>query len=94
MAIIDDILDYSKIESGKLSLEKSILDMVRKLPFEKKYIVGINFWIQSFVIESAIKLVGPNFLDKDLALSYEIDPNIPVRIYGDLVRLRQIILNL
>lgn len=28
MAIIDDILDYSKIESGKLSLEKRILDMV------------------------------------------------------------------
>ncbi|KAI8880895.1 hypothetical protein K501DRAFT_190254 [Backusella circina FSU 941] len=75
MAIIDDILDYSKIESGKLSLEKSVLDM-------------------SFVIESAIKLVAPNFLDKDLVLSYEIDPNIPVRIYGDLVRLRQIILNL
>jgi signal transduction histidine kinase len=29
MAIIDDILDYSKIESGKLSLEKRILDLVR-----------------------------------------------------------------
>lgn len=28
MAIIDDILDYSKIESGKLSLEKRILDLV------------------------------------------------------------------
>lgn len=28
MAIIDDILDYSKIESGKLSLEKRILDVV------------------------------------------------------------------
>ncbi|KAI9470491.1 MAG: hypothetical protein EXX96DRAFT_358928 [Benjaminiella poitrasii] len=75
MAIIDDILDYSKIESGKLSLEKRLLDM-------------------TFVIESAVKLIAPNFLDKGLTLWYEIDPNIPVQLYGDLVRLRQVILNL
>ncbi|KAI8636415.1 hypothetical protein BD408DRAFT_426158 [Parasitella parasitica] len=75
MAIIDDILDYSKIESGKLSLENRLLDM-------------------TFVIESAIKLVAPNYLDKGLTLWYEIDSNVPVRIYGDLVRIRQVILNL
>lgn len=28
MALIDDILDYSKIESGKLVLERSNLDLV------------------------------------------------------------------
>lgn len=28
MAIIDDILDYSKIDSGKLSLEHRRLDLV------------------------------------------------------------------
>lgn len=28
MALIDDILDYSKIESGKLKLERSNLDLV------------------------------------------------------------------
>ncbi|KAI8968050.1 hypothetical protein BDF20DRAFT_205358 [Mycotypha africana] len=75
MAIIDDILDYSKIESGKLSLERRLLNL-------------------TFVIESAVKLVAPNYLDKDLTLWYEIDPNIPIRIFGDLVRLRQVILNL
>ncbi|KAI8884256.1 hypothetical protein K501DRAFT_217995, partial [Backusella circina FSU 941] len=75
MAIIDDILDYSKIEAGKLSLEKALLDM-------------------SFVVESAVKLVVPNFFDKGVVITYEIDPEIPVRLYGDIVRLRQIILNL
>ncbi|KAI8329235.1 hypothetical protein BC941DRAFT_210856 [Chlamydoabsidia padenii] len=75
MAIIDDILDYSKIESGKLSLENNALDL-------------------TFVIESAIKLVSPNFMQKDVALWYEMDPKVPVKIKGDLVRLRQIILNL
>lgn len=29
MALIDDILDYSKIESGRLQLEKSALDLVK-----------------------------------------------------------------
>lgn len=46
------------------------------------------------MIESAVKLIAPNYLDKDLTLWYEIDANVPVRIYGDLVRIRQIILNL
>jgi signal transduction histidine kinase len=30
MALIDDILDYSKIESGRLQLEKSALDLVKR----------------------------------------------------------------
>jgi signal transduction histidine kinase len=29
-----------------------------------------------------------------LTLWYEIDPNVPVRVYGDLVRIRQVVLNL
>jgi signal transduction histidine kinase len=41
-----------------------------------------------------VKLIAPNYLDKDLTLWYEIDFDVPVRIYGDLVRIRQIILNL
>ncbi|KAI8061192.1 histidine kinase-like ATPase [Gongronella butleri] len=75
MAIIDDILDYSKIESGKLLLERNVLDM-------------------TFAVESAMKLVSPHFLEKGIALWYEMESDVPVKVFGDLVRLRQIILNL
>jgi signal transduction histidine kinase len=34
MALIDDILDYSKIDSGKLTLEKSLLDLVSVILFK------------------------------------------------------------
>ncbi|KAI8335894.1 hypothetical protein BC941DRAFT_429688 [Chlamydoabsidia padenii] len=74
MAIIDDILDYSKIESGKLTLEQNSLDL-------------------TFVMESAVKLVASNYMQKDIALWIEIDPKVPIKIIGDLIRLRQIILN-
>lgn len=45
-------------------------------------------------MESAIKLVAPNYMQKDVALWIEIDPKVPVKVMGDLIRLRQIILNL
>ncbi|KAL9558812.1 hypothetical protein MBANPS3_000712 [Mucor bainieri] len=75
MALIDDILDYSKIESGKLALERSNLDL-------------------TYAIESAIKLISSNYLSKGLVLWYTIAPELPVHVLGDLVRLRQILLNL
>ncbi|KAI8344602.1 hypothetical protein BC941DRAFT_409079 [Chlamydoabsidia padenii] len=75
VALIDDILDYSKIESGRLTLEHGKLDL-------------------TFVIESAMKLMSSNFLGKGVMLFYCFDPDLPIHVFGDLVRLRQIILNL
>ncbi|KAI8138398.1 hypothetical protein BJV82DRAFT_631365 [Fennellomyces sp. T-0311] len=75
MAIIDDILDYSKIDSGKLGLEHRRMDLI-------------------FVFESALKLVAPNYMDKGIILWYIIDADVSTGVYGDVVRLRQILLNL
>ncbi|KAI7874924.1 hypothetical protein K492DRAFT_211261 [Lichtheimia hyalospora FSU 10163] len=75
MAIIDDILDYSKIDSGKLNLEHRRLDL-------------------TYVVESALKLVSPNFLDKGIILWYTIEGDVATSVYGDVVRLRQVLLNL
>ncbi|KAI8391178.1 uncharacterized protein BYT42DRAFT_602084 [Radiomyces spectabilis] len=48
----------------------------------------------TFVVESAMKLVSSNFLTKGLILWYTIEADVPIHVYGDLVRLRQILLNL
>lgn len=38
--------------------------------------------------------MAPNFLKKGLVLWYEMDQDVPIQCLGDLVRLRQILLNL
>ncbi len=73
--IINDILDLSKIESGKLELERA--------PFSA---VGL--------IEAAVELMAPAAQAKGVELTYWLDPRLPVRLVGDAVRLRQVILNL
>ncbi|KAG0228929.1 hypothetical protein BGW42_001882 [Actinomortierella wolfii] len=46
------------------------------------------------VIESAVNLISAQAADKKLSLVYEIDPECPMNIMGDVTRLRQILLNL
>jgi PAS domain S-box-containing protein len=45
-------------------------------------------------IESALDLVVTAATNKGLELAYQIDPDVPVAIAGDITRLRQIVLNL
>jgi PAS domain S-box-containing protein len=45
-------------------------------------------------IESAIDLASPRAGEKQLELSYFIEPDVPVNVVGDVVRLRQVLLNL
>ena len=75
LVVINDILDYSKIESGNMDLEW--------LPFD----------LQESV-ESSIELLALKARDKKLDLVYLIEPDVPAWIYGDLARLRQVLVNL
>ena len=45
-------------------------------------------------VESALDLVAARAVEKGLDLAYLIDDNVPIGIYGDVTRLRQILLNL
>ena len=75
LVVINDILDYSKIEAGNMDLEW--------LPFD----------LQESV-ESSIELLALNAREKKLDLVYLIEPDVPGWIYGDMARLRQVLVNL
>ena len=45
-------------------------------------------------IEETFDLMSSKAIEKNLALQYTIAPNVPSYIYGDITRLRQIMMNL
>ncbi|GMQ28446.1 PAS domain S-box protein [Algoriphagus confluentis] len=75
MALINDILDYNKIDSGKVELEKA--------PFEIRNMVHRIVHSHSFLAN-----------EKGLKISCEVDESIPQVIYGDALRLGQVMNNL
>lgn len=75
LSIINDILDLSKIESGKMEL----------VPVEYDF---------SSVLNDIVNMTMKKAQDKGLVYELEVDPEIPSVLYGDEIRIRQIILNL
>jgi len=75
LEIINDILDVSKIQSGKLSLIPVHYDF-------NVFMDNISSIVQ-FIVE-----------DKDVVFNLELLGEIPAYLYGDDVRLRQVLLNL
>lgn len=75
LSLINDILDISKIESGKMEL------------MPEKYQLGS-------LLYDILLVVQPRIEKKGLQLILELDENIPNELYGDEVRIRQIITNI
>ena len=75
LSVINDILDYSKIESSKMELEYK--------PFALKR-----------PVEESFDLLSSKAIEKSLSLQYSISRDVPTYIFGDITRLRQILLNL
>jgi len=75
LRLIDDVLDFSKIESGHMTLESVPIELV-------------------LVVEEAFELVAEKAREKDLALLFEMNEDVPFYVLGDATRLRQILLNL
>lgn len=75
LRIINDVLDYTKIEAGKISVESK--------PF-----------ILLEVLNEIVTLFDINAKQKGLAITLSIEENIPTMLYGDTVRLKQVLANL
>ena len=75
LVVINDILDYSRIEAGKLELNPT--------PFDLADLVGDV--MKTFAIPAH---------RKQIELLFQIAPEVPTRLTGDCVRLRQVLLNL
>jgi PAS domain S-box-containing protein len=75
LAIINDILDASKIEAGKMTIERVEMDLRR-------------------TIEESVGLLAPAAAAKQLHLAWRVAPDVPSRLKGDPVRLRQALVNL
>lgn len=80
-------------EAGKslLSVINDILDFSR---IEAgKFVIDIHEFDPRAMLHSVLQLMGNQALQKNLVLSYSLDPNIPERLMGDSMRLRQVLLN-
>lgn len=75
LSLINDVLDYTKIESGKLEL------------------ISVKYDLAS-IVNDLYNMVRFKVKDKGLKLEICVNPQIPSSLYGDEVRLRQVILNL
>lgn len=74
LGIINDILDISKIESGKFELEKAPFD-----PFKE--------------LEITVELFVARANEKSIEILFFIDPAIPRKLIGDILRLKQVLSN-
>lgn len=75
LSIINDILDLSKIESGKAELICAQYDL-------------------SSAINDIINITYKRASDKGLDFLVDVSPGLPRTLYGDEVRVRQIIMNI
>lgn len=75
LGIINDILDFTKIEAGKMDI----------IPQE---------YALSSVINDLMNMIEGRVRDKGLEFQLNMNPEIPHILYGDDVRIRQIILNI
>ncbi len=74
MRIIDDVLDYSKIDAGKIELEE--------VPFSPREL-----------IREVVELFQVKAGEKGIGLTMELNPAVPARVRGDILRVRQILHN-
>ena len=75
LELVNDVLDFSKIESEKIILDKVCFNL-------------------HACIDDVVKMIKPIAGEKNLSVYSNVSSGIPKFIYGDPVRLKQVIINL
>jgi two-component system sensor histidine kinase/response regulator len=75
LTLLNDILDFSRIEAGKLELDR--------IDFELRDGIG-----------DTMRTLAVRAHSKGIELAYEVQPDVPDAVSGDINRLRQILVNL
>ncbi len=84
--------DIERAGVNLLSLINDILDF-SKIEAGSMEIIDVEYEISS-LIHDVINMIRIKTDEKGLKLKMELDPNIPEKLYGDEVRIRQILINL
>lgn len=82
LSIVDEILDFSKAESGELAFEK--------IDYDIRQVVRDALQVASARLQGKYK----NEKKEPVQLAVEIDPEVPLILKGDPTRLRQVLVNL
>ena len=75
LTIINDILDFTKIESGRMDVNE------------------VKYEPMSIVYDVA-NIVMTRLKEKDVELILDVSPDLPSELYGDSIRIKQVLLNL
>ena len=75
LSLVNDILDYSKIEAGKME------------------IVPVEYDMQN-LLYGVCNLIRPKLEEKSLAFELIVGKEVPSRLFGDEIRISQILINL
>lgn len=75
LTLVNDVLDFSKLEAGEIRLEPRPIDMAG-------------------LAADAMALFSELAAEKGIALTLDLDPQLPAAILADSDRLRQVLLNL
>ena len=90
--IMEYALDIKSASKTLLSLVNGVLDF-SKIESGKMEIVPARYKTTE-MIDDLVNMISERAERKDLNLSLEIDPNLPSVLYGDDVRIKQVIINL
>ena len=75
LSLVNDILDYSKIEAGKME------------------IVPVEYNIKD-ILNKVCNIIKPKLSVKSLAFELKVGKDVPARLFGDEIRISQILINL